>query len=86
MKKNICVESLMKRLIKLQKKIEEVKPVYEEIDQITMHIAKAKKSGDVVYSNDRVEYRLQDNFSNKNTAFRVAAVKRFEIVEKKKAS
>lgn len=81
-KKKIDTQTLVKRLLILQNKVNEVKPIHEEIDEICMELGKRHKDGQVLLETKTSLYSLQDNFAEKNTAFRVARIKRFEIKSK----
>ena len=68
------------RIMYLKQKLESVKPLYEEIDRLTMELVSAKKLPKaLVLGKDYVAVELVDNFAEKNTVFRPAGVKRFEI-------
>lgn len=66
------VEALVERAKEIQVYLDSVKPLYAELDEITVELAGQRglaKYGCIVV----------DNFATKNTSYKVAAVKRFEL-------
>lgn len=66
------LQELSQRALKLMTKLEANKALYQELDEITVTIAKVGETG-------TPELILVDNFAEKNVAFRPAAVRRFEL-------
>ena len=66
--------SLAREAIKIIETLNSVKPLYKQLDELTMQLCQAKEE-------DLQEYGLvlQDNFKEKNTVFRPTGVKRFEL-------
>lgn len=75
-------KKLVQRAIELQKKIDSLKSLYEELDDITLKLTKARfKSAKM---KDHTVF-LVDNFANQNHAFRTTSIRRFELkFERKK--
>lgn len=74
-------EALLKRIIEVKKKLEEAKAFYQEMDKLTEEFIRLELK---MVKVDDVILALKDNFVDKdgnvkNTVFRPAAVKRFEI-------
>lgn len=69
------VKRIVQKILKIQAKLDQVKPLYQELDDLTVRLADANvkevKEGDVVI-------HIVDNFATKNTAFKATGVKRFE--------
>lgn len=76
MKKELVAEKL-KRIAQIEKKLDGNKNLYSELDQLTFDLK----------DENLAEHGFQcvDNFSEKNVQFKVAAVRRFEIVPVKPA-
>lgn len=75
-------QMLAKRIIEVKKKLEEAKGFYQEMDTLTEQFIKLDLK--MMQVEDGPILALKDNFldkdgSPKNTVFRPAAVKRFEI-------
>lgn len=70
----------LKRLIELNEQIEVAKELYNERDKLVLALKELGFTSQVVNGK---EYLLVDNFESKNTAWRMAAVNRFEIKVKK---
>lgn len=67
------VKKLVKRARAISAQLDEVKPLYNELDQITLALAMVK---------DKLPKHgvtMVDNFSAKNTQFKVASFRRFEL-------
>ncbi len=75
-------KKLIERAIDIQKKIDSLKVLYDELDAITETLRKSRfKSSSTVSHN----VFLIDNFANKNHAFRTTSIRRFELrIERKK--
>lgn len=67
---------LIERALKIQQKLEENKPLYQELDEIVLKLANDGFTHDTI---DNVEVELVDNFATKNTCFKVAGVKRYDL-------
>lgn len=76
----MTIQDAISRFIELNKQIEVAKELYNERDQLVLLL---KTNGFTSMKIDGVEYTLVDNFETKNTAWRMAAVNRFEIKTKK---
>jgi hypothetical protein len=67
------VKKLVERARAISAQLDEVKPLYNELDQITLALAMVK---------DKLPKHgvtMVDNFSAKNTQFKVASFRRFEL-------
>lgn len=65
------IKKLAERAKQILDELEEVKELYAELDAITMELKNSNTSKHGI--------EVVDNFANKNTVFRPAAVKRFEL-------
>ncbi len=70
-KKN--VKKLVERARAISEQLDEVKPLYNELDQITLALSMVK---DLLPKHG---VTMVDNFSEKNTQFKVASFRRFEL-------
>ena len=69
---------LVKRAYAISTQIDEVLPLYKELDEITyalLNMATLKKEGAL----DKYGVAIIDKFADRNTAFRTVAIKRFEL-------
>ncbi len=73
---DLKLEQLLDKAIETQLQIDSVKDLYKEMDAI---IDKLISSGFETLSYKGRVISLIDNFKNKNTCFRVAGIKRFEL-------
>lgn len=78
------LKTLMAKAAEIKAKLDAVKPLYDEMDKLTMQIAELTQPGE--YEIPDYEVTLVDNFAQKNVCFRPAAVRRFELKIEKKAS
>ncbi len=69
-------ELALKQLLALNEEIEAAKNLYELRDQLVVTLQRA---GFTEATFDGRLFSLKDNFAEKNTAWRMAAVNRFEI-------
>jgi len=68
---------LVARILDIKKELDERKALYEELDQLTLELKKLNFEA-MTLNDMRIE--LVDNFAEgKNTVFRPAGVKRFEV-------
>ena len=75
-------KKLITRAIAIQKKIDAIKDLYNELDDITEQLQKVKFKS---YTDAKNNVYLVDNFANQNHAFRTTSIRRFELrIEKKK--
>lgn len=63
------------RIIFLIGKTQQIKKYYNELDQLVFSLSKNKEK---VFSSGKNKISITDNFENKNTSFRVTAMRRFE--------
>lgn len=68
------------RAAEILAQLEKVKPLYSELDEITIFL---QSTGTANFEVDGVHFTIIDNFINKNSVFKATAIRRFEI---KKAS
>ncbi len=67
------IERLLRRAKKIMSQIDSVKPLYSELDDILLTLAvKFKFRG-----NDK--FSIQDQFKNKNTAFKTVSMSRYRL-------
>jgi len=69
--------SLLLQIMELQDKLDEAKKLYSEMDRLTEQFKEAYGLEPQMLEGSRIE--LVDNFSSKNTMFKTAAFKRFEL-------
>lgn len=69
-------ENALKLLIELNSAIEKAKALYQDRDDLVM---KMKEAGFKEAKLDGLTFVLRDNFEEKNTMWRAAAMSRFEI-------
>lgn len=86
------VQELATELVKLQYKQEMMKPIYEQIEKLTLELNTFLNKEEIIVPHqstmiDGVQVEIPakhlkvvDNFEIKNTVFRVAAVKRYEAI------
>lgn len=67
------IEQLAKRAAQVLAQLDEMKPLYNELDKLTEQLVKLNGVGCI---GDLV---LIDNFSAKNTVFKTTSVKRYEL-------
>lgn len=70
------VTELLKRAVDIQKQLDAVKKLYGEMDEITTQLV---EGGFEMSELEQHKIMLVDNFKTKNTVFKVAGVKRFEL-------
>ena len=70
------IEKLARKAAKVMKELEGMKPLYTELDRLTAELIDLGMESVSLGKNKMV---LIDNFSEKNTVFRPAAVRRFEL-------
>ena len=67
---------LLAKATRLKARIDAVKPLYQELDDIIDELLKANFRGVVTKTH---LFRIVDNFALKNVCFRPAAIRRFEL-------
>lgn len=72
---------LIERALKIQQELEHNKPLYKEMDEIIIQLAREGFTGADL---GNIQVELVDNFEEKNTCFKVAGVKRFDLKVKSK--
>lgn len=89
-KKEPSVMEIAARVLAIQAELTSVKPLYEELDQLTLQLHDMIGDTEIevptfIHAGNRSVHtigntflKVVDNFSQKNTVFRVAGVKRFE--------
>lgn len=74
------VRDIAKRLVELEATLEAVKPLYAERDKLTLELVKLEvKTIPLTFLEDERMIEVVDNFAEKNTVFRPAGVRRFEV-------
>jgi hypothetical protein len=77
------INEIVNRIAQIKDQLEAVKPLYEELDALTVEFTQCGYFGNKKFATDEATPRfvsIVDNFSEKNTVFRPAGVKRFESV------
>ncbi len=76
------IEQLLNRAAELSSQLQQVKSLYKELDEITNQMLEMEV---LQASTDDYTMTMVDNFAEKNTAFRVARLNRFELKIEPKA-
>ncbi len=77
----VSTKKMIERVVEITAQLAEVKPLYKELDELTITLKDTKKDS---FQTKDYSLVLVDNFAGKNTNYRVAAVKRFELkIEKR---
>lgn len=72
--------TIIDRIAELKSQIDGMKHMYEELEQLTIQLVKMNTQLNTPIPTFDGNYLiLQDNFADKNTVFRPAAVKRFDV-------
>lgn len=72
------IGKLVKRAFLISKQLDEVKPLYHELDEITqalLNVQALKKDGAL----EKYGVAIVDQFNEKNTVFRTVGIKRFQL-------
>ena len=69
-------KKLIKRFLELQKKLDDIKDIYQEIDDITEKLASGKRSS---WPQKSSIVLLVDQFASKNVIFRNTSFKRYVL-------
>lgn len=74
------LQALLARAVQIKAQLEAVKPLYDELEQVTLSIVNAHLAAgaEATVPTGHV-VQVVDNFAGANTVFRPAAVKRFEL-------
>lgn len=72
------LNSVLARLAEVQSALDLMKKLYEEKEALTMQLKELVPVGQEVSHGDYI-FSVVDNFAEKNTVFRPAAVKRFDL-------
>lgn len=78
--KNDSALKLVDRIAKIKDLLDANKPLYEELDDLIMKLVKVVQIGETTQTEDERFVTLVDNFEDKNTCFKVAGVKRFDVL------
>lgn len=74
------LDKMIRRAVQIQNQLDEVKPLYGELDQITSSLLNASIVSVKLRSHlEKQKIVLVDNFAEKNTAFRTVALRRYEL-------
>jgi hypothetical protein len=76
---NRAVE-IVNRIAAIKTQLEAAKPLYDELDELTGELGEVAEVNQTLSTNDSRFITLVDNFADKNTVFRPAAVRRFDII------
>lgn len=71
------IAKLVDRARSIRQQLDEVKPLYHELDEITLALMNAKEA--LQRHGRQYGVELIDNFAEKNSAFRTVAIRRFEL-------
>lgn len=71
------LERLLSRAFDINKVLESTKPLYEELDQLTVELR--NQLGDNEVTLNGYAFKVEDNFAEKNTVFRPVGVKHFQL-------
>ncbi len=74
------MNSKLKKVLDLKRELDERKKLYAEFDKALLEL---KDSGFVSEVIEGREYRLVDNFAESNTGWTAAAVKRYDLKDRK---
>lgn len=75
---NRALVKLAKRALEIKMQLEEVKPLYEELDEITMQLVGAGATH-WVDRKTKLGFEIVDNFEKKNTCWRAHGIRRWEL-------
>ena len=73
----VSSSEVLSRLLAIESELSAVKDLYSERDALTLDLMRMGFKGELMP--DGTEVRLVDNYAEKNTAFRVAFIRRFEV-------
>lgn len=73
------VMGLVERIKDLKDQLEQVKPLYAELDDLIIELGEEVEIGETLKTDDDRFVTLIDNFADKNTVFKVAGVRRFDV-------
>jgi hypothetical protein len=73
------VQKIVNRLAEIKDMLEAQKPLYQELDDLILELNEMADVGETLKTNDARFVTLIDNFSEKNTCFKVAGVRRFDV-------
>jgi hypothetical protein len=79
MKDAVRTMAIVDRIAAVKDLLEGVKPLYDELDILTLELKDLVNVGETLSTEDKRFVTLIDNYSEKNTVFRVAAVRRYEV-------
>lgn len=78
-KNTVRAMEIVNRIAEIKGVIEKVKPLYDELDDLTVELGEVAEVNQTLATNDGRFVTLIDNFAEQNTVFRPAAVKRFDV-------
>lgn len=78
-KNTVRAMEIVNRIAEIKNTLESVKPLYDELDELTGELGEVAEVNQTLATNDGRFVTLIDNFADKNTVFRPAAVKRFDV-------
>lgn len=76
------IDKKLRRMVAIQKKLDAVKKLYKELDDLTIELVVNQVFGGTV---GPYHITITDNFCDKNTCFKATAVKRYEAKVAKRA-
>jgi hypothetical protein len=80
MKDLVRAQEVVNRIAEIKDKLESHKPLYEELDDLIGELADVAEVNQTLATNDGRFITSIDNFAEKNTVWRPAAVKHFDIL------
>lgn len=78
-KDTVRAMEIVNRIAAIKTQLEAVKPLYDELDELTAEMGEVAEVNQTLATNDGRFVTLVDNFADKNTVFRPAAVRRFDV-------
>ena len=79
---SVSSAEIFARIITIQIELHAVKPLYAEMDLLIMDLVARGET--TITTADGTTYSIVDNFADRNTVFRPAGVKRYELKEEKR--
>lgn len=70
--------SMLARIVEIERVLASIKPLYDEKEKLTLALKSLAPVGAEYFFNG-MYVKLVDNFESRNTVFRPAAVKRFDL-------
>lgn len=78
-KNTVRAMEIVNRIAEIKTELDSKKPLYDELDELISELSDVAEVNQTLATNDARFITLIDNFAEKNTVWRPAAVKRFDI-------